>query len=73
MLLDMCSCRRAPLSTAFDKSALTVIRKLKAQNFGTILDFVPVLLVGVVLFKILTASESCEQWYIHRVEIHQVT
>ncbi len=48
------------MSTALDKSALTVVRKLKARNFGTILDFVPVLLMGVVLFKLMTASESCE-------------
>ncbi len=48
------------LSTAFYKSALAIIQKLKARNFGTILDFVPVLLRGIVLFKLLTASESCE-------------
>ncbi len=41
MQIDMCSCRRAPLSTALNKSALT-----KARNFGTILDF-----MDVVLFK----------------------
>jgi hypothetical protein len=61
MQLGMCSYRRAPLSTAFDKSALTVLRKLKAQNFGAILDhFVHALLMGVVLFKLLTVSESSE-------------
>ncbi len=60
MLLDMCSCRRAPLSTAFDKSASNVVRKLKARNFGAILDFVHVLLMGVVLIKLLTVSESSE-------------
>ncbi len=53
------------MSTAFDKSALTVIRKLKPQGpkFGAILDFVHVLLMGVavvVLFKLLTVSESSE-------------
>ncbi len=48
------------MSTAFDKSAVTVVRKLKARMFGAILDFVHVLVMGVVLFKLLIVSESSE-------------
>jgi hypothetical protein len=59
----MCYFRRAPFSIVFDKSTLTVNRKMKAQKFGTIFDFVPVLLMGAVsavIFKLHTASDSSE-------------
>ena len=51
------------MSIAFDETALKVNRKLKARNFGTIFDFVPVLLMGVagVLFKLHTAAITASE------------